>query len=379
MRKQYLLLPLLILLPLVGCSRADYETYGRLNKEMTLFSEEISLPLGNVGPIQVKDLLNASPTISGLVNQMMKEKSDGTLYVESEYTLYTMNAYEFAFQIPDVTQPYLWKMGDQTVSISTPATLISYFGFKFPNQTLKVDMRNPLRSSIPTNGTVKIESRGDDFSTSYSAEVNLEDYSLPSSYSATTIAEFAFPEGKMDMISTLALNDFTLALPANVQENARTGNDANFELAYRYQTNVAPGSNFSFAVDVPLDDLNLKIGKFKLRKGSVSFDLESTLPLDVTVQSVKLLDPSGNEIPNVTVSSDVQIAGGTLAKPAVTPLVLNIEALEGSIPDIGSISISIAIKCAEGAAGTPLSTKMGLSVKSAAATLRGGITVFGNE
>jgi hypothetical protein len=58
---------------------------------------------------------------------------------------------------------------------------------------------------------------------------------------------------------------------------------------------------------------------------------------------------------------------------------VNIKALEGTIPDITGVQVELGIKADPGFADTCLSIKQGVSVKSASATLRGGITLGGNE
>ena len=75
----------------------------------------------------------------------------------------------------------------------------------------------------------------------------------------------------------------------------------------------------------------------------------------------------------------MKIAGGTMDAPAVTPVTLEIKAQEGYIPDITGVEIVLTIKASDGMGNVPLSSKMALSVKSASVTLRGGITLFGNE
>jgi hypothetical protein len=73
------------------------------------------------------------------------------------------------------------------------------------------------------------------------------------------------------------------------------------------------------------------------------------------------------------------INGGSTTDPGKTPVTLNIKALEGSIPDITGVQVELSIVSAPGYADTRLSVKQGVSVKSASATLRGGITLGANE
>ena len=72
-----------MLLSFVSCTRSEYDPDG-VNREMTLFGEEIFVPIGQVGPITVKDLLSSNKTISTLIGSLMKEESNGTCYIEAK-------------------------------------------------------------------------------------------------------------------------------------------------------------------------------------------------------------------------------------------------------------------------------------------------------
>lgn len=373
MNHRFLLLSTLAMLLLsVSCIRSEYDPNG-VNRELTLFGEEIFVPIGQVGPITVKDLLKGNASIASLVDQMLQEASDGTLCVNAEETFFSKNAYELSFQIPDRTQPYSWQLGTVSGYVSSSAAMMGYLGFKFPGQKLTLTLQNPLMASITLNGTAQLSAGG------YTAEKKFEDYEVKSSYSARTLAEFVLPEDAIDIIDRIALVGAVLDLPANIPDVARTGESAAFKLTYKYESKIGPGPAFAFSTELPLNNLNLKIGQYKLHSGTLSFELENSLPFDITIDKILVRDEKGTTNPDVVFSSGIKIAGGTLAKPGVTPVTLSIEATEGTIPDIKSLSIQFSIKCAEGADGTPLSTRMGLSVKSASATLRGGITLFGHE
>jgi hypothetical protein len=373
MRKSILILSILALLLVCGCTHKEYDAPEGVNREMTLFGEEISIPVGSVGPITVEDLISSNPTISSLINQLMKEDSQGNMYAECEEEFFKQNAFELSYKIPDISQPYHWELEDQYASISSPASLLKMFGFKFPKQYLAVTLRNPLRASIKLNGLSRAEAGN------YVKEIKFEDFLIPSGYSATTIAEFTIPDNIMDMIDAVQFKTITLDLPANVPGISREGDAAQFVLKYRHTSQMAVGSTFSFSSELPLNNLNLNIGKYKLRKGTLSFNLESSLPFDITIKSVKVMNEKSEVNPNIVVTPDITLPGGTLEKPSVTPVNVTIEATEGAIPDIKSIRIAFAIKSAEGAGTTPLNSNMGISFKSASATLRGGVTIFGHE
>lgn len=64
-----------------------------------------------------------------------------------------------------------------------------------------------------------------------------------------------------------------------------------------------------------------------------------------------------------------------MSRPGVTPITLEVEALEGTIPDIDGLRIALHFENVEGASMEPLSLEQGLYVKSAFATIDGGITL----
>ena len=85
----------------------EYDPTGKLNKEIALFHDGISLPVGNVGPVTVSDLMG-NGSIRNLINEFMKEEADGRMYVEAAEDFFNKSAYEVALNSPDNTKPYHW-------------------------------------------------------------------------------------------------------------------------------------------------------------------------------------------------------------------------------------------------------------------------------
>lgn len=379
MRYKNLFLPLLVLIPLCGCSRMEYETAGKLNKEITLFQDGISLPLGNVGPVTVESILNGSP-LRDVLTQFATIGADGVLSIESEEELLNRSAYEIALKIPDKTQPYHWEVGDlYSSSIGSMAMMMAMFGFQFPHQSLTVQAVNPIYGTITLNTTARISCTASDYTESFKKEEVFADYSISSTYGAKSLVQFDVPENISDRISTVVLENVTLDLPENLPDKIPSGVNSFFKFSYKYKTQVAAGPNFSLSPAIPVDNLKLEIGKYKLHQCKVSFDLVNSLPLDVTIDEVKVLDKRGEVNPDIIVSSGVKIAGGTIESPATTPVTLEVKSANGTIPDISGIELSLTVKTSDGLSNVPLSTRMSLSVKSASVTLSGGITLFGHE
>ncbi len=374
MRNKYLFLSLLVLFPLCGCSNMEYDPTGKLNKEIALFHDGISLPVGNVGPVTVSDLMG-NGSIRNLINEFMKEEADGRMYVEAAEDFFNKSAYEVALNSPDNTKPYHWEIGDVHGTVNSMSSALSMFGFCFPHQMLIVQMANPVYRDIPLNAKVRIACSAPDYSESYSKEEQLTDFSVPSSRTERTLVQFDLPEDVVDLLSKVDLLGLTLDLPENLPEKLREGSASFFRFSYKYKSFVALAENFSFSYTYPVNGLNVPVGQFGLHECELSFDLVNTLPIDVTINSVRILDEDGMVDPGIVVSSDLQIAGGTIESPATTPVTLSVKSLDGAIPDIAGVEVAFSLKTPDGLARVPLSSKMSLTVKSASVTVSGGITV----
>ena len=229
MNHRFLLLSSLAMLLLsVSCTRSEYDPSNRINKEMTLFGEEIYVPVGQVGPVTVKSLLSSSKTIGDLVNTLLKEEYDGTFYVESDDAIYTYNAYRQALEIPDSSQPYHWDIGSQSGSIASMASLLRMVNMGFVNQHLTLYVLNPITASLVLNTDIWVRCMDNSYTETYSKEYKMEDFSLRSSYSATSLFKLDLPVEVTDLVTRVEMNDLTLDLPANAKDQVRPSDDAKF-------------------------------------------------------------------------------------------------------------------------------------------------------
>lgn len=367
---------LAVLLLLGSCNRSEYDP-ANVNREMTLFEDELYVPIGQIGPLTVKSLLNSNKTIQTLLKELLKEEPDGTFYVESEDAIYSVNAFRQALEIPDPTQPYHWNIGSQSGSVAPSAALLRMFNIGFKNQRLNIYASNPVTEALTLNSDIWVRCRNNAYEETYSKEFKMEDFSLRSSYSQISIVKLDLPSEVTDLVTSVELNDLALDLPANMKESIRPSDESKFAFSTYFKSNLVLTESFTFKQSFPISKLNVPLGKFKLHKCQLAFDLENTLPLDVTIKSIKLRDEKGNEIKDVVFSTDVKIVGGKPSAPTVTPVVLQVEALTGTIPDLKEIVIELQLDYSKTAGPAELSSAMGLSVKSASVKLFGGITLFG--
>lgn len=374
MRTKYLILSLLVLIPLYGCSNMEYDPFGKLNKEITLFHDGIALPIGNVGPVTVHDLLS-NGSVRDLMDQFMKEDPDGQLYVEAEEEFFSQSAFEVALKSPDNTQPYHWEVGDQYGSVGSVASALSMFGFGFPHQMLMVQAGNPLYANILLNTTARITCVNKNYEETYAEEKRLADFSISSSYTPRTLTQFDLPENVLDHVSKVELKGVTLDLPANLPDLVRSGSNSFFRFSYKYKALVALTESFKMPMTFPVENLNVELGQFNLHECQLSFDLVNSLPIDVKVEDIRVLDESGSVDPGVEVSSGFTIYGGSLESPTTTPVTLSVKSLDGTLPDIHGIEATVSFSTHADSVNLPLSTKMCLSVKSASVIVSGGITI----
>jgi hypothetical protein len=377
MNHRFLLFSGLTMLLLGACTRSEYDPSNGVNREMTLFQEEIYVPVGQVGPITVKDLLSSNKSIASLLESLMKEESNGSFYIESEDQVFAMNAFREFMDIPDPTQPYHWDIGSQSCSIASTAALLRMFNIGFMNQRLSLYATNPITAPLTLNTDIWVRCKDSSYQETYSKEYKMEDFSLRSSYSAISLFKLDIPAEVIDLVASVEMNDLTLDLPANAKDQVRPSNDAKFLFYTTFTSNLALSEKFSISQAFSISKLNVPLGKFKLHKCYLAFDLENTLPLDVTIKSIKLRDEKGNEIKDVVFSSDVKIIGGKPGAATVTPVVLEVEALTGTIPDIREVVLDLKFEYSKTAGLVPLSSAMSLSMKTASVKLYGGITLFG--
>ena len=136
---------------------------------------------------------------------------------------------------------------------------------------------------------------------------------------------------------------------------------------------------------IPISNLSAPIGRYKLKKAVAKLELENTLPLDVAIDSIHVLKPVTEEGVDPEVNTDIvithpiNVAAGSLEKPVVSPVEVQIEALEGTVPDITGLKIFISVKGNDALAATRLSSKQGLYIKSSSVKLVGGITLNSHE
>ena len=378
---------------ILGCNKhMEYDISEGIDKEITLFEEEISVPLGNAGPIAIQTFLKdgLAKLFGSSVDQYISIDSEGYLWFVSKENLLNETVYDVDTQITDKTSPYDWNPSGVSASPGGLASMLGMFGMKCVNQKIGIYAINPLSRNITLNSTARISCRNAEYKTTYTDSAPVKDLVLKRRNDTTLIASFDVPANHLESIGNVTLDDAHISLPDNITGKIHFA-EANlfFKIFSDYKTNVAIGEKLTVEkIPISIKKLNLPLSDYRLHKCIVSFDVVSTLPIDVTIVKVEVLEedvlaeegedgeepePVVNE--NIVVSPNVSIYGGSPDKPATSNVELELESLDGPLPDIKGIKITVSFKAAEGYANTILNANQGLSIKNATATIHGGITI----
>ena len=381
-KKQFIYL--MALLPLMACANAEYDISEGFNKEITLFGEEISVPIGSVGPLTLNLALGSLGKIEGLgsmLEQYIKVADDGSLCMTASGNIYQINAYELEKSLPDPTVAQTWNAGYQTGYIGGMASMLGLLGMKTVNQKLAISVSNPFRVDIPVASTATYTCSGS--GNPYTAPIDaLKSFTLKSR-ETKVLTTIVVPDDVTSPIALVTLSDLNLNLPANPTSQIAddTGNLI-LSIKYDYSCGIGTGDTFSLPIsNLSPKDVSLPIGKYRLKKCEASIELENTIPLQVSISNIRVLKPKESEDAkaevdeNISIDADCTVAAGSPENPSTTTLKLAIEALDGTIPDINGVQVDIKLAAQPGLGTVPLSSKQGVYVKSSSARVSGGITI----
>ena len=97
-----------------ACSRPEYDISDGVNTEVTLFQDELSVPIGGLGPFtfgSVFELLDEVEGIGPLISEFFKVAPDGSVYVEEKGNIFKISAYELENRLDDPAVPQSWNAG----------------------------------------------------------------------------------------------------------------------------------------------------------------------------------------------------------------------------------------------------------------------------
>lgn len=365
----------------VACTDKAYDL-EKLNREMTFFEKEISIPVGSVGPITMESL--AGNLLAAL---QFKTTSDGYLTADFSDDFYQLSAYELALEAPDPEKPFVYDCGSVSFTNAGPASAVSFVGLGLAKQKIRYTVLNPLSRPVTLNAVSSVSCMNmSTFETSYTSSTPLENVTLPVQYQTTVLQEIELPDNIMDHPGSCYLEDLKLEVPGDIANRIRSSTSPYFRFTGEYTGFVAikDGLNLKQTA-VAVEGLDVPLGRLGFKEVVLRFTLENTLPLDATLSNIKVLLPeaertsSGEVNENIEISEPISAAGGTLDNPAVTPVTLRVKAKEGTLPDIPGVVFDVLLKTPSDCVGSLLSVRQGLTIQSATVNICGGIKLFGDE
>ena len=362
----------LLALPLLwSCTNMDYDTSRGVDKEMTLFTDAVSIPIADIGPLSPKQLLgdvDLGSTLGGL----FKEDEDGYLVMGKEETIYS-NATVFLFMMAlDPTQPLDLNIDDFTGYPGAAAEGLAGMGLTPARQEFSLFAANPFTEAMAVSGKVKLSSLSSDSFEKVPVAAENNDGVL-----------FHKEIDGQNIIDVCSMENMVLHLPASFLEKDPLGGWSSVSIGYRYKAHLALGQDFPALIPIPVNDLDLPIGQYKVKEVLISAEVSNEVPVTLVVESVDVMvkgtDEEGNEkdvvCEDVSITPGLTIASGSSAAPVVSPLAISIKALQGTIPDISGLQLNLSVKAPTGEGDKRLNMNQSISFNNLRATISGGITI----
>lgn len=366
---------LLAAMLLAACADMNYDTTdGRLDKEITLFNDQVSLPVGDFGPVSMGLLIDKAG-VRESIGGFVAEDEDGYLVVEQDGDIYSNAVILLSMMIMDPTQPAEVRIADCTGSVGTMASALSVLKIIQPLQVFSLYATNPLTEGISVSGSLKLLSEAEG--------VISQDFSKQVATSAEREMVLEVESKQGASIDGFELTGLKLNLPASLSEKDPLGGLGFVGLKYHYKSYLSLGEDFSFPLEYDLTKLNIPIGQYKVREAKICLEVSNELPVTLVLDNVGLLVDKTTEdghvkyepLENVTVSAPLSIASGTSGNPVVSPLEIVIKADEGTIPDIEGIRLNASIQAPTGTGDQRLGMNQNIYFNNIRATVSGGITI----
>ena len=366
---------ILLLLPLLwSCANMDYDISNGIDKEFTLFSDEISVPVGDIGPVSLGILLDGTG-FRETINQYVKEDEDGFLVIEKEDQVYQNFVMFFSMMLPDPSWPVDFPVGTCSKSIETMATSLTAVGISLTDQTFNLYATNPLTDDISISGNLSLKSDID--GEHPAAVIASEGFSQVPVYAGAEKATLLqVVRSNEKAFYECDLENLTLHLPGSLMEKDPSSGLGIISLGYQYKSFLSLGNDFSVPFSYTIDDIDLKLGQYKVSEATICTEVSNEIPLTLTAESIEVL--VGDEIyENVSITPGLIIASGSKGHPAVSPLEIVIEAKEGNIPDISGLRLNFIIGPPTGESDTRLGLNQNVNFNNIRATVSSGITIQG--
>ena len=366
---------ILIALPLLwSCANMDYDISNGIDNEYTLFSEKISVPVGDVGPVSLGILLDGTG-FRETIDQYVKEDEDGFLVIEKEDQVYQNFVMLFSMMLPDPSLPIDYPVGACSKSIETMANALTNIGVSLSGQVLNLYATNPLTDDISISGKLTLMS--DIVGETPATVIASEEFSkVPVSAGAEKATFLQVVRSDEKAFYGCNLENLTLHLPGSLTEKDPSSGLGIISLGYQYKSFLSLGDEFSLPFSYTIDDMDLRLGQYKVKEATIRTEVSNEIPITLTLDSVDVLvDDEVYE--DVSITPGLVIASGSKGHPAVSPLEIVIQAKDGTIPDISGLRLGFTIGPPTGAGDTRIGLNQNVNFNNLRATVSGGITFQG--
>jgi len=359
-----------VLLMVWSCKNMDYDTSKGIDTEMTLFSDEISLPLADIGPITPRILFDGAG-LGEVLPSSVKEDEDGYLCVMEEGSIYDNITYFLQYMVPDPSIPSDFSDVVPSGKLDDAVITLEAIGMAMSPQSFTLNATNPLTEGIAVSGKLTLSSNGD--STNPAETLATQEFTkseVGAQSKKQEILRVECTEGKA--IYNYSLENFVLHLPASFMDLDPDSGMGAFSISYRYKSYISLGNDFPASIPVDIDDLNLKLGQYRVKEATIRTEVANEIPLTLELESVQVTcdDPSLE----VSVTPGLRIASGCSGNPVVSPLEIEIKAVDGTIPDISGLTLNLGIKAPTGIEDKRLGMNQTLYFNNIRVSISGGIT-----
>ena len=370
--KQLLILTSVLLL--WSCANMDYDISRGIDTECTLFMDEVSLPIADIGPLSPKQLLG-DVDLGNTLGGLFKEDENGYLVVEKEETVYSNPVLLLYYMsIANPLQPLDVNIdsftGNPGASVEGPAGI----GFTPALQEFSIYAANPLTEGMSISGKVTLSTICSEVFDKVSVAAESQNFEL-----------FRKELEGQSIIDACSMENMVLHLPASFLEKDPLSGFSSISLGYRYKAQLALGTDFPNSIPIPVNDLDLQLGQYKVKEVLLSTEVSNEIPITLVLESVDVMvkekDDEGNEktvvCEDVSITPGLTIASGCSGAPMLSPLAITIKAREGTIPDIAGLQLNLSVKAPTGEGDKRLNMNQSISFNKLRATVSGGITIQG--
>lgn len=367
-------LALLLVLALPACRHSEYDVSRGIDKEITLFSDQVSLPLGDIGPLTPKSLLGNG--LPDMIKSFIQEDEQGYLVCQATGPLSSNYVAMISMGLPDPSSPADFSIPDYTGEIDTNAGILAAMGFGASPQIFTLQANNPLTEGIAVSGKLTILGGEDQ-------PLATEEFSKVPVEASTSNEVFRLEKTDEEAFEKFKLENTILHLPASIKEKDPMGGSGSFSLDYQYKAYIYLSADFPMPLSFDVN-LNAPLGRFQVKEARICTEVSNEIPLSLEVSSVmilvKQLDEEGKEslVPyeDVSVTPGLTVASGCSGNPVISPLEMVIKAKEGTtIPDIAGLQLELKLLAPTGVADKRINLNQSVSFNNLRATVSGGITI----